>query len=150
MGQGYNVTIQVAVSNLEFTLENSKLGIYAWDVAPVTITEQSFALRSKADTTVSYKWNTTDIPYNYYRIDTYAFPLPGETFTYDNTFHNGQVMVTIPGDVNGDKKVDVFDLYNIGTHWYPGSYNTNIDINGDGAIDTIDLGITSAHYGHSW
>jgi hypothetical protein len=155
VGQGMNVTIQVVVSNQEFTLETSKLGIYAWNVTTINITEQNFALRSKAETTVSYKWTTTSIPYNYYRIDTYAFPLPGETFTNDNTLHNGRIMITIPGDVNGDRTVDVFDVLKIKYHRSgpppgPGGYNTNVDVNDDGTIDVFDILIAKAYLGQSW
>ncbi len=40
----------------------------------------------------------------------YAEPVPGETNTVDNAFVYGWVLVTIPGDVDGDRDVDIFDI----------------------------------------
>ncbi|MGD8505767.1 MAG: cohesin domain-containing protein [Candidatus Bathyarchaeota archaeon] len=65
-------------------------------------------------------------------------------------------MFTIPGDVNGDRTVDIFDIGTISAHWYPGppvgplGYSTRADINKDGSVDIFDIGITSAHWGQSW
>jgi len=65
-------------------------------------------------------------------------------------------LVTIPGDCNGDRLVDIFDIASISAHWYPGppigplGYHANNDINGDGAVDIFDIGITSANWGQSW
>ncbi len=62
----------------------------------------------------------------------------------------------IPGDVNSDGVVDIFDIGYVSAHWYPGpptgpsGYDANADINGDGAIDIFDIGITSANWGQSW
>lgn len=66
------------------------------------------------------------------------------------------ILVTISGDANGDRIVDIFDIGTISAHWYPGppigpsGYDANADINNDGAIDIFDIGITSANWGQSW
>jgi len=36
----------------------------------------------------------------------YAWPVPGETDTADNTFTDGTVHVGLIGDVNGDEKLE--------------------------------------------
>jgi parallel beta-helix repeat protein len=61
----------------------------------------------------------------------------------------------IPGDVNVDGTVDIFDIGSISAHWYPGppegplGYGANADINYDGAVDIFDVGICSAHMGET-
>ncbi|UCB61193.1 MAG: hypothetical protein JSW72_03860, partial [Candidatus Bathyarchaeota archaeon] len=74
---------------------------------------------------------------------------------YDH-LDNGLFYSTIPGDVNIDKTVDIFDIGKISSHWYPGppigpsGYDIDADINNDGAVDIFDIGITSAHWGDTY
>ncbi|MGD8505410.1 MAG: dockerin type I domain-containing protein [Candidatus Bathyarchaeota archaeon] len=77
-------------------------------------------------------------------------------YDFDRLWIEADIMVTIPGDVNGDRTVDIFDIGTISAHWYPGppvgplGYSMNADINGDGSVDIFDIGITSAHWGQTW
>ncbi|MGD8505575.1 MAG: dockerin type I domain-containing protein [Candidatus Bathyarchaeota archaeon] len=74
---------------------------------------------------------------------------------YDH-LDNGLFYNTIPGDVNMDKVVDIFDIGKISSHWYPGppigpsGFDIDADINNDGAVDIFDIGITSAHWGDTY
>jgi len=91
-----------------------------------------------------------------YTISAYAWPITGETETADNTYTDDTVLVTIPGDVNGDRTVNIIDAAGISAHWYPGppigplGYGSNADINNDGSVDIIDLAIVSANWGQTW
>ena len=72
----------------------------------------------------------------------------------DNMGH-GAVLVTIPGDVNFDRTVDVFDILKIKYHRSgpppgPGGFNPDADVNQDGLIDVFDILIAKAHLGESW
>lgn len=49
-----------------------------------------------------------------------ADTVPDETDTGDNLHTGGTVLMTIPGDVNGDRIVDIFAIGTISAHWYPG------------------------------
>ena len=76
--------------------------------------------------------------------------------TADNTYTDGKVLVTIPGDANGDKVVDLLDAATISAHWYPGppigplGYDANADIDNDGAVNILDAATVSAHWGQTW
>ena len=63
-------------------------------------------------------------------------------------------MVTIPGDVNGDGTVDIYDLAlmgeTYGTVEGDSSYNLNADLNCDGVIDGYDLAINGKNYGETY
>jgi hypothetical protein len=65
---------------------------------------------------------------------------------------NGSILVTIPGDVNGDFKVDIKDLVLMIKYFgsYPSHptkpWNPNADINGDGKVDIKDLVLVVKHF----
>jgi len=59
-------------------------------------------LPNGVSTTLTFIWNTTDVPYGNYTISAVADTLPDETDTTDNTYTDGWVLVTIPGDICGD------------------------------------------------
>ncbi len=90
-----------------------------------------------------------------YTLSARADAVAGELEISDNNFVDGEVFVKIAGDANGDGKVDIFDIYAISAHWYPGppagilGYNYEIDINDDGAIDIYDLRIANANWGRT-
>ena len=85
-----------------------------------------------------------------YTISAYAWPVQGETDTSDNTFLNGAVKVSIPGDVDGDFEVRLVDLVQVAIaygstpnqpNWNP---NTDIDNNTTGLIDLV---LVAIHHG---
>lgn len=69
----------------------------------------------------------------------------------DKTLIHGTVKIKILGDVNGDEKVDVSDLFDFGTAYGSDSsmpnWNPDCDFNSDGKIDTSDLSDLSKNYG---
>jgi hypothetical protein len=69
----------------------------------------------------------------------------------DKTLNHGTVKIKILGDVNGDKKVDVSDLFNFGQAYGSDSskpnWNPDCDFNGDNKIDTSDLSDLNKNYG---
>ena len=62
--------------------------------------------------------------------------------------------MTIPGDVNGDREVDIFDIVRMavinGVEIPDSRYDPNCDIDGDGAIDILDIVTAYIHYGEIW
>ena len=57
----------------------------------------------------------------------------------------------LQGDVNGDCKVDIFDLATVGLAYgsQPGdtNWNPNADVNNDGKVDIFDLAMVGLNYG---
>jgi len=151
VGQGYTISIETTVKNRGFYFENFNVIAYA---NTTTIQTQTITLTSGNSTTITFTWNTTGVPYGNYTITANATILPGETATTDNTYINGDVLVTIPGDVNGDRTVDTSDLNAVAEAYGSTSTNPNrnpnADINNDGIVDIFDIGITSAHWGFVW
>ena len=88
-----------------------------------------------------------------YTIKVYAEPVPEETETADNTFVDGNITLTIPGNVDRDKDADIYDVVKIAsvygvTNKNP-KYDADLDVNYDGKIDLYDIVIAPSHYGES-
>jgi len=69
----------------------------------------------------------------------------------DKTLIHGNVKIKISGDINGDQKVDISDLFNFGQTYGSDqskpNWNPDCDFNQDGTIDTSDLTDLSKNYG---
>jgi len=68
-----------------------------------------------------------------------------------NMFIDGWVIVTIPGDVNGDYIVDIYDAIlqanAFGSEPGADNWNPNADINSDEIVDIYDAIILAIHFG---
>ena len=53
----------------------------------------------------------------------------------------------LPGDVNDDNVVDIFDVNFVSSQW--GGDGPLADANGDGVVDIFDVNVISAHWGES-
>jgi len=58
------------------------------------IQTQATTLQSRETKNLTFTWNTTGFAEGNYTISAYAWPVPGETDTADNTYINGWVVVT--------------------------------------------------------
>jgi len=140
VGQGYNVTVKVTVKNQGNFTEIFDVTVYANENIVQT---QTINLTSGNSKTITFTWDTAGFAYGNYTIWAYAWPVAGETNTTDNTKVDGIVLVSIAGDVNSDRKVDISDLTKVVTAIpsAPGwpNWNPNADINDDGKVDIGDL-----------
>ena len=115
------------------------------------INQTQITLPSGDSTTTTLTWNTTGFATGDYTISAYATPLPGETDLDDNVFTDGNVRVTVPGDVNGDGSVNIMDLtivaFAYGALIGEPDYNPDADINDDDIVDMRDLVIVARQLG---
>jgi outer membrane protein assembly factor BamB len=106
---------------------------------------------------VIFVWDTTGVPKAKHTVKAVADFLIGETDTDDNTYLDGWVKVTIPGDVTEDERIwaDMQDISMMidgfmakpgadGKYWHsnPCDYcphSPNCDINNDLSIDMADI-----------
>jgi hypothetical protein len=111
---------------------------------------QTVTLESGASTTLTFTWNTTGFAKGNYTLWAYAWPVLGETDTADNTFVDGWVVVAMPGDINADGIVDIFDCVRIALAFsatpHDPNWDPNADIDNSNLIDIFDLVIVAIHF----
>jgi hypothetical protein len=100
--------------------------------------------------TTTFVWDTTGVAKGNHTIKAVADFLIGETDTGDNTYLDGWVKVTIPGDVSEDELIWV-DMQDISMmiDWFmakPPTWNPNCDVNNDLTIDMADISIAIDHF----
>ena len=148
VGQGFDLSIQATVLNTGSYAENFSVTAY---LNSMPITPQNASLDSGAYMTLTFTMNTSGISMGNYAISAYAWPVPGEANTSDNNCTGGTIKVSIIGDLNGDGKVNLIDVFSVALAYgsYPGrpAWNPNYDVNNDGKINLIDYFITALNYG---
>jgi hypothetical protein len=148
VGQGYIININVTVANQGDYTETFNVTLYA---NTTTIETKQTTLTSLNSTTITYTWNTTSFAKGNYTIWAYAWPVQGETDTEDNTFIEGLVAVTIPGDFSGDFKVGPYDFALLavayGSTPEKPKWNPNCDVDDNSKIGPYDFAILSVNYG---
>jgi len=151
VGEGYALSINVTITNQGELTETFNVTVYANTTIIDTLT--NITLTSGNSTTVTFTWNTTGFAYGNYTISAVADTVLGETDTEDNTLVNGTVLVTIPGDIDGDGYVDAEDFgtfaWAYGTHVGDPKYIPEADLDNDGDVDGYDYGIFTQNYGQS-
>ncbi len=156
VGQGFLCSINVTVTNEGTLMEAFITTAFADLIDPpigdeIIIGPMTVALEPGDSATLVFTWNTTVLSKGSYIITAKAIPLPYETDIADNTLTDGIITVTIPGDVDGDFDVDLYDVVKIctvyGSRKGDLTYVPNRDINCDGVINLYDVVIACIHYG---
>jgi hypothetical protein len=100
---------------------------------------------------VTFFWDTSLVPRGTYSLIAHAQSLPGEANTADNTLADGWVVVTIPGDIDGNFKVNLSDLVLLaqayGSKPDEPKWNPNVDIDSNGIVGLSDLVVLASNYG---
>jgi len=152
VGQNYGMNVSVMVANLGDLPETFNVTLYAGTTAIGNLAVTNLPNATSALTT--FVWNTSGYSYGNYRISAHAWPVPGEANLTDNMLAEGSVMVTIPGDINGDFKVNLSDLVILalayGSKTGDAKWNPNADLDNDGVIGLADLGMIAKHYGQHY
>jgi len=154
VGQNYMCRVNVTALNQGGYTETFNITLYGNTTTIATL--QNIVLTNATSTTITFNWNTTGFAYGNYTTKAYAWPVQGETDTTDNSLTEGWVLITIPGDINGDKKVDIKDLVLAIKYFgsYPGHptkpWNPNADINSDNKVDIKDLVLVIKHFGEHY
>jgi len=152
IGQGFSTSINVSVENQGNFAETFNVTLYANTTLIDTLT--NITLTSGNSTTITLTWDTTGWAKGNYNVSAYATPVSNEAETSDSLLVYGWVFVSISGDVDGDRDVDIYDVVKI-TGIYRSqagdpNYKPNSDIDGDGIIDIYDVVRCTSHYGQSW
>jgi len=151
VGQNYGLNITITATNHGYYEETLNITVYANDAIVGSIAPM--ILPGGALTDIVFTWNTSGFAKGSYTLTAKAEPVPFETDLTDNNLTSSTIFVHIPGDVNGDCKVDVKDVYAVGRAYgsYPGHpmWNTVCDINNDGKVDVKDYYAVCRNFGQT-
>ncbi len=151
IGTGYSHPINVTFMNYGVYTETLNVTIYA---NATLVAQQTVVLASGNSTGIGCMWNTTGFAKGNYTLSAHVVPDAGETYTADNTLMLGPIAITIPGDVDGNFIVNIFDVVKItscyGKTQIDPIYYPNADIDGNGVINIFDVVICTGHYGQKW
>lgn len=152
VGQGYSLSVNVTVKNRGFFLESFNVTTYA--NATAIGTQGVYNLSQEVSTTLTFMLDTAHYVKGSYILSAYAWPVFNETKLLDNIGVDGWVLVSIPGDVDGDRDVDLYDLVQMadvyGLPKLDPRYNTYCDVDDDGDVDIYDVVAAARNYGKSW
>jgi hypothetical protein len=151
--QGLPRDINVTVSNSGDITETFNVTLY-YGSYEIGAQQKVAALAPGNSKVLTWTWDTTGIPYGNYTISARADHVPFETYTGNNIGSDGEVKMTIQGDVNGDQTVNVFDILAVKSRWgrTPASpdWIPEYDSNVDDSINVFDILTIKAHWGQSW
>jgi len=153
--EGYPRNITVTIKNKAPTPQDITVTVYC--NSSMLETKKVMNLAPGAFETINFTWIPVTL-YGNYEITAVASTGSSAYEGYDeSSLGGGSVLLTIPGDVNRDRIVDVFDILIIkwcrsGPPPGPGGYeyDIDVDINNDGTIDVFDILIAKKHLGESW
>lgn len=148
VGWNYVVNATATIANQGGYTETFNVTFYAGATA---VGQIQLWLPPESNVVVLMVWNTSGFARGNYTMSVCAGPVPEESRTDDNFMADGVICVANPGDVNGDGKVDVRDLYAVarayGSSEGQPNWSPACDINSDGKVDTRDYYITCRNYG---
>jgi hypothetical protein len=151
VGQGNPIHLNVTVENQGSTSETFNVTTYA---NTTTIATQQVTLNAGENQTLTFIWDTTTYEKGNYSISAEAEVLLGESDVADNVFNYSWVFVTLTGDVDADRDVDIFDIVRIAASY--GStrgeitYDPNSDVDVDDDVDIFDVVPAASNYGQNW
>ena len=151
VGQGHSTIINTTIKNEGIYTETFNVTLYV--NATTSEIVENITLQNGFSTLLTFTWNTTNHEKGNYSITIYAHQVPGETALTNNNL-TSWILVTIPGDVDGNREVNIFDIVMIAgaysTTVGDPSYNYDYDINGDFYIDIFDVVIAAVNYAETW
>lgn len=151
IGKGFTSNVTLLAANKGDYPETFNVTAYYHGDGTISEPIDVLSLNASESTNKTFTWNTTGFAYGNYTISVYASPVLGETDTSDNNYTMSAVTITIPGDINGDFKVDMKDIGEaaraFGTAPGATKWDANADINNDGKVDMKDIGTAAKNFG---
>jgi hypothetical protein len=136
---GFPMAFNITVADPGYYSESFKVTAYA---NATTITSQNVTLQSGSTKLIAFVGTTPNVAYGHYVISAYAWPVSGQVNTAHNLANSTtRVIITIPGDVNGDGVVNINDVFSVAQYWLQTvpPAPANADITGQGYININDV-----------
>jgi parallel beta-helix repeat protein len=151
IGQGFDLHIDLRILNYGIYDETFPVAATAGTMALGT---QTITLLKRNSMILTFILHTASIPKGIYLISANVATVQGETDTSDNVLTGIWILVTIPGDINGDHTANFLDGILLGVSFNSDpnklDWNPNADINGDNVINFLDGILLGTNFGQTW
>jgi hypothetical protein len=154
IGQNYTACTNATVANLGDTNKTLRVSVRAvsTDTYVSLAVFTDINLTSGDSTILSTTWNTTSVPIGNYTIHVVVLSMPDRDMD-KNFLLSDIVKVTIPGDVDGNFDVNIYDIVRVcsvyGSRRGEPEYASNCDLNDDGKMDIYDVVLACVNYGQT-
>jgi len=142
--QAYSVQINVTVLNKGDLNETVVVTLYYNVTRGEIIGIETIDLLPGENTTITFMWNTENVPYCHNYTITAVATIPLDHNLTDNVLTN-EVKIRILGDINGDGTVDMADISIAMDAFlsYPEhlGWNPDADLNMDLSVDMVDISL---------
>lgn len=148
VGVSFTTHVDVSIENTGDFAEAFMIRTYAND----NLIDQAWILLPEHSSSIrSFVWNTVGFVCGSYTLSAVADTVNGETDSGDNLRAAGSIVITIPGDIDGNLHVQLQDLVRMANAWgsIPGnpSWSPNADVDDSGRVGLADLVILALHFG---
>jgi parallel beta-helix repeat protein len=144
--RGFNTSINVTATNIGTYPEDAWITLYCNITSGKSIGQYPLHLDMGQSFTMQFVWNTAEAPYGTYMLTAVATIPAGS-----HSLSSGNITVRVPGDVDGNGRVDLRDIALVARALgsTPGSPNWNpaADINGDSVVNMQDITLVAKHFG---
>jgi hypothetical protein len=151
VGEKFTTNINVTIENSFISPVSGNVTVYCNDTS---IGTQSIYVANESSTTEIFVWNTTGFALGDYNISAKINIEFNETARTTSVFEDGVITITIPGDVDGNFEVDIFDVTAIcicyDTKQGQPGYHPQYDVDGNGEIDIFDITIACINYAQKY
>lgn len=147
--KGYSINMTVSVANMGNFTETAIIYVYCSETMGL-ITQKAFVLNAGENEQLTLAGSIDELQtYLNYTLEAVVAISFDSNLTNNSGLGSVCFQARIPGDLNGDRTVDLYDAivlsiaFNttpLNPHW-----NSNADINGDGAVDIQDALILAAN-----
>jgi hypothetical protein len=147
VGQGYDLGVTVKVGNCGVFSETFSVTAY---MNTTVLGFQTVTLSSGTKADILFVKSSLSFSKGNYTLNASVSLVSGETEIDDNTLADGWVIITTPGDIQGDFVVDIYDAISLAKVFgsVPTSlrWDSNADINNDSNVDIYDAIILANHF----
>lgn len=151
VGHGYVGNITEVIENQGDVEENINITTY---INSTAISEVQITLPAHTSIEKVFEWNTLGFAKGNYTITVALDSVSGEIDIADNHLSTGFVLLTLPGDLNGDKYVNAKDAVVLGVSFNSNvnevQYNPDADINNDGYVNAKDAVLLGQYFTQHW
>jgi len=149
LAQGNILKVNATLSNLGWESETFPIALSA---NGTSIQSLQASVPYQGVSIVTFAWNTTGFALGHYVVKVTAANLTGEANPANNIMTTTTIL-SIPGDVNGDRKVNILDLTIVALSFSSvqggPNYNPNADVVPDGVVNIRDLTFVAIHFGQA-